>query len=245
MKKTILFVAMALAGFCPSLFAQSSKLHFGSKQNNDAIENWKYVADNNKNDEHDWAKAVYREFPLSSADEIQHRYVINATDSFKVSMVMGLTKMWLEKAFATPNDSIQVYDVDQRVIKAKVYLLGLGDAYGFGGFAATSSEAHVTIPMELTFQFKENRLRYEARIATFILNSSDWVKDVVNKSIPVTECYPVKSNSGHKDSFARAFINCNAKCLTSCRDYINYLNTHFGDKVKPQLQPKKSADDEW
>ena len=64
MKKTILFVVMALVGFCPSMFAQSSKLHFGSKQNNDAIENWKYVADNNKNDEHDWARLYTVSFPL-------------------------------------------------------------------------------------------------------------------------------------------------------------------------------------
>lgn len=244
MKKTIL-LTMVMVGMCLGSMAQNAKLRFGSKQNNDAIETWKYVADNNKKDDHEWAKAVYHEFGLNSDDAIQHRYVINATDSFKVSMVMGLTKMWLEKAFSTPRDSIVEFDVDKRIIKAKVYLLGLGDAYGFGGFAATNSEAHVTIPMELTFQFKENRMRYVATISNFILNSSDWVKDVVNQSLPVAKCYPVNSSGKHKDSFSRAFINCNAKCLTSCRDYINYLNTHFGERPQPQVQPKKSADDDW
>lgn len=242
--KNIILLAVALVGFGMSAQAQDESPRFGSRQNNDAIENWKYVADNNKKDEHDWAVAVYREFPLSGAGEIQHRYVINATDSFCVSALMELTKAWLEKAFAVSGDSIQC-DPDRHVVKTCVHLQGLGDAYGFVGLSATSSEAHVTIPMELTFQFKDNRLRFCAVIPSFILDSSDWVKDVVNKSLPVTECYPVNPKGKHKDSFSRAFINANAKCLTSCRDYINYLNTHFGEKPRPQLLPKKSADDDW
>lgn len=172
MKKLVLSIVAVLA-LATTLTAQTNRQHFGSKQNNDAIETWKYVADNNKKDEHDWAKAVYHEFGLNSANEIQHRYVINARDSFDIPMIMGLTKMWLERAFTTPTDSIVEFDIDKRIIRAKVVLLGLGDAYGFGGFAATNSEAHVTIPMELTFRFKENRMRYEATISKFILNSSD------------------------------------------------------------------------
>ncbi len=242
--KKIILLAVALVCFGITLQAQSNDLRFGSSQNNEAIESWKYVADNNKKDEHDWAVAVYREFPLNANGEIQHRYVINATDSFNVVAMMGLTGKWLEKAFAIPADSIQS-DHNSRVVKAHVILKGLGDAYGFGGFAASSSEAHVTVPMELTFQFKENRMRFCARIQNFILDSSDWIKDVVNMTVPVEQCYPANSKGKHKDSFSRAFINANAKCLTACRDYITYLNTHFGEKPKPQLVPKKSADDDW
>ncbi len=242
--KKIILLSLALLAFGASLQAQTDGLRFGSSQNNEAIETWKYVADNNKKDEHDWATAVSHEFPLNAAGEIQHRYVINATDSFNVAAMMNITSKWLGKAFALPGDSVKT-DLANHVIRANVRLLGLGDAYGFGGFAATSSEAHVTIPMELIFQFKDNRLRFCARISNFILDSSDWVKDVVNKSIPVDQCYPVNASGKHKDSFSRAFINANAKCLTTCRDYINYLNTHFGEKPKPQLVPKKSADDDW
>lgn len=236
---------MFALGFATAVSAQTGKQHFSSRDNNSAIETWKYVADNNKTNEHDWAKAVYKEFGLNDAGEIQHRFVVNARDSFDIPMVMTYTRMWLEKAFTTPTDSIVMYDVEKRTIKAHIKLVGLGDAYGFGGFAATNSEAHVTIPMDITIQFKENRLRYEARIANFILNSSDWVKDVVNKSLRVTECFPVNSKAKHRDSFSRAYINGNAKCLTTCRDYINYLNTHFGEKPKPQLEDKKKSEDDW
>lgn len=245
MKKFLLLCAVALC-LAATVSAQRDKRpHFGSKQNNEAIETWKYVADNNKKDEHEWAKAVYQEYGVNADGAIQHRYVINATDSFDIPKVMNLTKLWLEKAFTTPNDSIVLFDVDKRIVKAKVVLLGLGDAYGFGGFAATASEAHVSVPVELTFQFKENRMRYEAKIERFVLNSSDWVRDVVNKSMPVTDCYPINANAKHKDSFSRAFINTNAKCLTSCRDYINYLNTHFGDKVTQPKPKAKKEEDNW
>lgn len=240
--KKIIFLAAILFAMVVNADAQQ-RIHFGSKQNNESIEAWKYVADNHKNDNHDWAKAIYQEFGLNDEGAIRHAFVINATDTFNVNNVMALTKMWLMRAFTTEGDTIVEYDVNKRIIRAKVALVGMGDAYGFGGFAASNSEAHVTIPVDITFQFKENRLRYETKISSFILNSSDWVRDIVDKSMPVKECFPVNSKGKHRDSFSRAFINGNAKCLTSCRDFIVYLNNHFGDTRQPTQ--KKKDEDDW
>lgn len=245
MKKLIFSLTLIFAmAFCVS--AQGQGQRFGSKQMNIAIETWKYIADNNKKDHDEWSKAVLQEFGITDEGEIRHAYVINARDSFNVEKVMNLSKIWIEKAFTTPGDSIVEYDVANRVIKARVMLLGMGDAYGFSGLGATASEAHVSIPLELTLQFKENRLRYDARINTFVLNSSDWVRDIIDKATPITDCYPIKSTGKHKDSYSRAFINGNAKCLTSCRDYIVFLNTHIGEKPKQaELEAKKKAEDDW
>lgn len=225
--------------------AQPKGQRFGSQQCNAAIETWKYISDNNAKDLQDWAKAVYNEFGLNQKDQIEHKYVVTALDTLNLDRVMMLTKMWIQKAFAVPADSILVYDASKRIIKANVTLLGMGDTYGVGIIAAASSEAHVNIPLQLTFQFKENRLRYIARISNFVLNSSDWFKDEVNKTMPLTDCYPVKENSKHKDSFSRAYINGNAKCLTSCRDYIQYLNAHLAEKQPPKPKTAEEDDDDW
>lgn len=242
MKKISCFL-VAILVLAVSVGAQTKTQRFGSKDLNTAIETWKYVADNNKKDQADWAKAVYQEFGLNDEGAIRHAFVVNARDSFDVATVMGLTKMWINKAFTYQGDTIVEYDVNKRIIRAQFKLVGMADAYGFQGLGATASEAHVTIPLDITFQFKDNRLRYDARISNFILDSSDWVKDVVGKVTPVADCYPVKANGKHRDSYSRAFINGNAKCLTACRDYINYLNSHFGEQPKPV--EKKKVEEDW
>lgn len=221
--------------------AQHKGQYFASKQLNDDIETWKYTADNHKNDLHDWAKAVYQAFPLNSDHIIRHAYVINARDSFNIKSVMALTRIWFDKAFTTAGDSVALYDEDRHLIIAHANLVGMADAHGFRNLEATNSESHVTIPLDIIIQFKENRIRYITKIDHYVLNSSDWVRDIVNQITPVSECYPADEKGKHRDSFSRACINGHAKCLSSCQDLINYYNTHFGDK---SLQPKPKKQDE-
>lgn len=242
MKKTIfLFTAIVSTLLCAH--AQDKGQYFSSKQLNDAIETWKYTADNHKTDLHDWAKAVYQSFGLRSDSTIRHSYVINARDTFNIPSVMALTRIWFDKAFTTPGDTVIEYDAAKQIMKAKVTLVGQADAYGFRNLEATNSESHVTIPIDITIQFKENRLRYIAKIDHYILNSSDWVRDIVDQVTPIKESFPIDPKGKHRDSFSRAFINGNAKCLASCQDLINYYNTHFGDKSL-QNKPKKQEDDD-
>lgn len=245
MKKFITLL-IAIIAISLGVSAQQKGQYFSSKQLNGDIETWKYTADNHKSDLHDWAKAVYQSFGLTSDSIIRHSYVINARDTFNIPSVMALTRIWFDKAFTTPGDTVTEYDATKHVMKAHVTLVGQADAHGFQNLSASASESHVTIPIDITIQFKNNRLRYITKIDHYILNSSDWLKDVVDQATPVKESFPVDQKAKHRDSFSRAFINGQAKCLASCQDLINYYNTHFGDKsVQPKPKKQEEDDDNW
>lgn len=244
--KKIFCLTFAIMVISLCSLAQNKGQYFSSKQLNTDIETWKYTADNHRSDLHDWAKAVYQSFGLYSDSTIRHSYVINARDTFNIPSVMALTRIWFDKAFTTAGDTVLLYDTNKHVMKAHVTLVGQADAHGFRNLEATNSESHVTIPIDITIQFKNNRLRYITHIDHYILNSSDWVRDIVDQYTPVKESFPVDPKGKHRDSFSRAFINGNAKCLSSCQDLINYYNSHFGDKsLQPKPKKQDDNDDNW
>lgn len=106
---------------------------------------------------------------------------------------------------------------------------GVGQHAGFYSF--TTINAAVKIFVEI----KENRIRVTSKVSHYNLGSAS-IGSVESGMKLIGDCFPFNEKGDHKDSYAMAYINCNANAMDKIRSLIDFLNNHADSPLE---------DDDW
>lgn len=216
MRKIILLVAMLLISIA-SVAQKFECMDFVSK-----LSKWNNTeVSGNKR----WAKEAIKEFPLNVDGDIYYKYAVtnglNKTTKEMIEISNGFLKsiLNLDKGAEIKVDTIN------NICYGEGKWANVGQVTGL--YNATIIHAELKIRIKV---YKDS-LTFEIKVPHYILGAFDLFKNGTESNlISPINVFPSNLDSDHKDSYAQAFINCNAYSFNTMSNFLSYLNTHKDDK---------------
>lgn len=227
-RRTILSVLLAFFGIL-SVTAQK----FSCQKLQEDIANWNKI----KNEDNvKWANAIKENgyYNLNADGSLEYTYIVQSTDTLYVETIRQMTFDYIGLKYPNMNNSTRADMVTNSPKNGVIFIGKISNIGSYSGlYSATSINANVSYDI----RFKPDRIRFSVKIqsyqiASFKTGTYDYQTEYVS------DCYPLNEKSGHKKSFAMAFINATSSCVNSIFQYINYLNSRTTTKTT-------KVDDDW
>lgn len=205
-------------------FAQTS-FSCGDIQNDADLLNSTKVTNTKK-----WASSLLKSFPLSKDGNISYRYTIIPSDSIDVERAMAVTHNWFKQIFKNPEESIKDVDTTNHIFTC---VANYGDAAQFYGLAGAT---FIQCPIDLKVEIDNDQIVIKMRARQYELRGVNYYTGAKKELIGIDAAFPANTSSGHKDSYAMAFINTNSRCINAGNEFLLWLNQHY---------EKKKDTEEW
>jgi len=216
MKKAILFVAMILI----SISSVAQKFESKEFLNNQA--RWNKTAERSNKS---WSKSAVKQFPLDADGDIYYKYTVSNTCNKTIKDMMELSKGFLKSILNLDKGAELKIDTVDNICYGEGKWTNVGQVMGL--YNATTIHAELKIRIRV---FTDS-LTFETKVPHYILGAVDLMKSGTESNlVSPGSVFPSNLSSNHKDSYAQAFINCNAYSYNTMANFLAYLNKHKDDK---------------
>lgn len=196
---------------------------FTCEKLNQDIAAWNSIV--NKKSETKWANDIKDHgFYQQNADgSFEYVYIMNCTDSVDIATLRNISFNFIGYYFNMNNAS----RADMEANSPENGLIYQGKLPKVGEYNSILEYNKINTNVKFDIRFKENRIRFSARIESYQVIKIVDNTIVQNYQQYVKTTYPLNQNSDHKKSFANAFINTNSKLMNFAGKYIDYLNRNI------------------
>lgn len=176
----------------------------------------------------DWAVKIANEgiYKKDSTGNIEYVYIITSSDTFNIKKVRSISMNFLAEHFTLDNAAKAAIETNS----TDTELIFTGKFPRVGEYSGADDSYINAIPV-FDIKFKPNRIRFSIKIQYYQVLKYSLGILTENYTASIPTCFPLNPKSAHKKSFAKAFINSNAKCLVYSGLYLDYLNKHT-DTIK-------------
>lgn len=215
MKKTILFIALLL--FSIASIAQN----FECQELTSKLSRWnKTKSGNNKS----WAKVAFKQFPLNKDGDIYYKYTVLNPSKKTIKEMMEMSKGFLKSNLNQDKGAEVKIDTVTNICYGEGKWANVGEVIGFYNSTIINAEIKIRIKV-----FADS-LTFETKVPHYILGSFNLMKGTDSDLVSPGDVFPLKQDSDHKESYAQAFINCNAYSYNTMNNFLAYLNKHKDEK---------------
>lgn len=172
-----------------------------------------------------WAKVAIKQFPLNTDGDIYYKYTVVNTCKKTIKELMEMSNGFLKSNFNQDKGAELKIDTVNNVCYGEGKWANVGQVMGF--YNATLIHAELKIRIKV---FADS-LTFETKVPHYILGSADLMKGKTESDlVSPGDVFPSKLDSDHKESYAQAFINCNAYSYNTMINFLAYLNKHKDEK---------------
>ncbi len=177
----------------------------------------------------EWAQDIYdnKLYKQGSTGGIEYTYVITSNANISMQSLRELTLDYLSVYFKITSQMRA--GISSR--NAPDQILFTGSINKLATFYSLFEENYVDAKINFDIRFRENRIRFNVRIDDYHVRQTSDGKILQDKVVHVRNTFPLYRKSDHKDSYSRAFINANSKCMNYADYFVKFLNKNANKKI--------------
>lgn len=180
----------------------------------------------------EWANEIKdkRLYKQNATGALEYAYVISTTSHVEMNILRELALDYLCRYFKI-NNSMRA-SIDRNSPKDRI--LFTASIPELAIFYTLIDENRVDSKVDFDIRFRENRVRFCVKIEKFHIKQISSKKVYEDKMVHVRNAYPLNRKSDHKDSYSKAFINANSKCLNYANQFLDFFNKHAKAKFEEE-----------
>ena len=174
------------------------------------------------------ARAELKLFPLNIDGAIENTYILHTEKTISEDDLRDACEKWFSISFLNARNVIQ--ESTNEYIRANGVYANMASYVGF------ASATYINSPVSINIYFKPGKIKFEISVQHYTMGSANGFGSSESRISVISDCYPSKSDSDHKESYSMAYLNTLHKNISEADSFYSFLNKHFSGPVSSKSE---------